>query len=73
MSELAVFLQMRNREIVENLSAEERVALAFRLGEADLECFRATHGLTRAAALAHFRRQRQQGRRPCRCMLEEAG
>ncbi len=73
MSKLATFLRMRNREIAKNLSAEERVELAFKLGEADLESFRATHGLTRAAALAHFRRQRQRGRRPCRCMQDGTG
>ncbi len=56
--------------ITARLSAEQRVALAFELGEADLETYRVAHRLTRKEALAYFRRQRQQGRRPCHCLLD---
>ena len=72
MSTLAEELRKRDRVIVGRLSAQERVALAFKLGEADLETYRMTHGLTREEALTRLRRQRQQGRRPCRCLSERA-
>jgi len=72
MSELAAFLRARNREIVEDLSPEERVKLALTLGERDLESYRATHGLTLVKALSDFRRQRQRGRRPCPFLIDEA-
>jgi len=70
MSTLAEQLRERNRALVEGLSVDERLALAFELGEHDLETYRASHGLTRTEALAHLRRQKQQGRRPCQCLLE---
>ena len=71
MSTLAEKLRKRDREIVGRLSAQERVALAFKLGDADLETYRSTHGVTREEALIRFRRQRQQGRRPCRCLFDQ--
>lgn len=70
MSALAEHLRERTRKIVKGLSVDERLALAFELGENDLETFRASQGLSRTEALAHFRRQKQQGRRPCRCLME---
>ncbi|MCP4899441.1 MAG: hypothetical protein GY906_20950 [bacterium] len=70
MSALAEQLRERNRKIIQDLTVEERLDLAFELGEHDLETYRASNGLTRAEALAHFRRQKQQGRQPCRCLLE---
>jgi hypothetical protein len=50
-------------------SPDERVKLAFALGEADLEAFRLAHDppLSRADAARLLERRRQAGRRPCRC------
>ena len=53
------------------MSADERVALAFRLGDEDLEVYRRARGLSREVALRRLRMARQVGRVPCRC-LEEA-
>ncbi len=53
------------------MSADERVALAFRLGDEDLEIYRRARGLSREVALRRLRMARQVGRVPCRC-LEEA-
>jgi len=47
---------------------DERVAMALRLGDEDLENFRRAHGLSREEALEELRRRRQAGRIPCRCM-----
>ncbi len=53
------------------MSADERVALAFRLGDEDLEIYRRAWGVSREVALRRLRMARQAGRVPCRC-LEEA-
>ena len=53
------------------MSADERVALAFRLGDEDLEIYRRAWGVSREVALRRVRMARQAGRVPCRC-LEEA-
>jgi hypothetical protein len=50
------------------LSAGERVALALRLGDDDLEVFRAARGLGREEALRALRRARQAGRHHCGCL-----
>lgn len=55
---------------VAELPLEERIELAFRLGEADLALYQAAHGVDREAALTALRRQRQVGRRPSRCAAE---
>jgi hypothetical protein len=44
------------------LTVEERVALAFRLGERDLEFYMATNHVGRKEAMAHFRRAGAAGR-----------
>jgi hypothetical protein len=58
---------------VREMPAEERIELAFRLGDEDLEAFRQTHGLPHEEALRRLRLQRQQGRRYSRCMIESLG
>ncbi len=68
MSTVAEKLRKRDREHVEGLSVDDRLALAFSLGENDLEIFRASSGLSRSEAIEHLRRQRQRGRNPCRCV-----
>jgi len=67
MSKVAAAARAGTREQVLSLSAEERIELAFRLGEDDLRLFMAASGLDRAAALRHLRAQRQRGRTPSAC------
>ena len=50
------------------MSPDERVALAFRLGEEDLAIYRAATGMSRDEALRDLRDQRRFGRTPCTCM-----
>ena len=53
------------------MSADERVSLALRLGDDDLEIYRMARGISRDEALRRLRMARQAGRVRCRC-LEEA-
>ena len=59
---------MQDRAAVGRLTAQERVELALRLGEQDLELFCAARQLDRATGLRLLRRQRQEGRVPSLCM-----
>lgn len=52
------------RERVRRLPAQERVALAFRLGDEDLARLMHAQGLTREAAMTVLARARAAGRRP---------
>jgi N-acetylmuramic acid 6-phosphate (MurNAc-6-P) etherase len=49
------------------LSAEDRVLLALRLGDSDVELAVAASGREPGDVQAELARQRQAGRRPCRC------
>jgi hypothetical protein len=71
MRSVADELREEDRRAVLRLSAEERVALAFRLGERDLEIFCASQGIDRATGLRRLRQRRQQGRLPSACMSLE--
>jgi len=53
-----------------SLSADDRVSLALRLGDDDLEIYRHAQGLDREDALKALRQARQAGRVPCTCMEE---
>jgi hypothetical protein len=55
---------------VRALQPSERVSLALRLGDSDLDAFESASGLDRAAAQVTLRRRRQAGRRTSCCMLE---
>jgi uncharacterized protein YoaH (UPF0181 family) len=44
---------------------QERINLAHRLGDEDVEVFRQSKGLSTSEAITRLRRQRQRGRRPC--------
>jgi hypothetical protein len=68
MGSVADEVRERDRQAVQQLSAAERIALAFRLGELDLEIFCASHGLDRGTGLRRLRQRRQQGRTPSACM-----
>jgi hypothetical protein len=73
MRSVADEVRERGRRELARLSAEERIALAFRLGELDLKLFCASHGLDRDRGLRQLRLQRQQGRAFSACKgLEES-
>lgn len=55
------------------LTPEERIELALRLGERDLELFCRAQGLDRREAIRILQRRRQAGRRYSRCMTEIIG
>jgi hypothetical protein len=75
MRSVADLLRTEDREALLALTADERVRLALVLGEQDLEAFRFAHDppLTREEAMRRLERQRQSGRRPCRCIEELIG
>ena len=75
MKSVADLLRIEDREAVQALTPDERVRLALALGERDLEAFRLAHDppLTRDEAIRRLERQRQRGRRPCRCIEELIG
>jgi hypothetical protein len=73
MRSVADDLRQRDREAVLKLSPEERIALALRLGDEDLELFCRAQGLDRSEAIRVLQRRRQAGRRPSRCMTEIIG
>lgn len=55
------------------LSAGERLALSFRLGEEALAAYCAAHGVDRATAIRHLQLRRQAGRQPSKCIAEIIG
>lgn len=61
-------LRVRDAAAVRALSPAERLDLAFRLGDDDLESFRAAHGLDPQAARRLLERRRQATRRPSACL-----
>ena len=60
--------RQEEREYLLALSPAERVALALRLGERDLQAFRRARGLGREEAIRELERQRQRGQRPSGCI-----
>lgn len=56
------------RQTTRDLSIDERLELAFRLGEEGLEAFRQAHDLDRETAIRVLQRRRQAGRTPSACM-----
>ena len=73
MRSVADDLRQKDRAAVLKLTPEERIALALRLGERDLEIFCRAQGLDRKEAIRVLQRRRQAGRRPSRCMTEIIG
>lgn len=69
-SKVAEELRQEQMREVLAMTPDERVDLAFALGERDLEFFMAASGLSREAALAEIERSRQIGRRYSRCIDE---
>ncbi len=70
MRSVADDLRREDARALAALSAAERVALALRLGDDDLETFRAANGLDREGALRALRRARQSGRVRCSFLAE---
>jgi hypothetical protein len=69
-SKVAEELRQEQMREVLAMTPDERVELAFALGERDLEFFMAANGLTRDEALKQIERSRQLGRRYSRCVDE---
>ena len=61
-------LRARSADDVRRVPIPERLELALRLGERDLESFRATHGLDRALAKRLLERRKQATRQPSACL-----
>jgi hypothetical protein len=73
MHSVADDLRDRLRQEIRQLSIEERLEQAYRLGEEGLEMFRQANGLDRETAIRLLQRRRQAGRTPSRCMSDLIG
>jgi len=73
MKSVADDLRAELRDEVNQLSFDERIALALRLGEEGIERFRLANGLDRETAIRILERRRQAGRTPSKCMSELIG
>lgn len=67
MRSVAEQLREEQREEVRRMTVSERLALALRLGDDDLELFSRARSIDRESGIALLRRGRQNGRRPSRC------
>jgi hypothetical protein len=61
------------RQSLQDLSLDERMELAFRLGDEGVAAFQEANGLDREAAVRLLQRRRQAGRTPSRCLSELIG
>ena len=68
MMSVALVLRARDVDYWREMTPAERLELAFRLGDEDLESFRATHGLDRRTAIRLLERRRQATRQPSACL-----
>ncbi|HVT57141.1 MAG TPA: hypothetical protein VHR45_01970 [Thermoanaerobaculia bacterium] len=66
-------LRVADREMIARLSPGERVALALRLGDADLDALCRARRIDRATAIRLLERQRQTDRTPSACMSAMIG
>ncbi len=73
MKSIADDLRAELRDEARRLSIDERLTLAFRLGEEGLERFRQANGLDRETAIRLLERRRQATRNPSKCMSEIIG
>lgn len=73
MKSVADDLRAELREKMRGLSVQERLDLAFRLGEESVELFRQANGLDRKTAIQLLQRRRQAGRTPSKCISELIG
>ena len=65
---VAATLRVRDAANVRDLTPDDRLALAFRLGDEDLESFRVAHDLDRRTAIRLLERRRQATRQPSACL-----
>lgn len=68
MKSVASALRARHAAFAREMEPAERLDLALRLGEEDLESFRATQGLDRRTAIRLLERRRQATRQPSACL-----
>ena len=73
MDSVASDLRARDAAAVREMSTADRVALALRLGDEDLESFRSSNGLDRRTAVRLLERRRQATRQPSACMQRLIG
>jgi hypothetical protein len=73
MRSVADEFRARDREALLKLSFEERLEIAFALGEEDLARFCQAQGVDRETGIRLLQRRRQAGRRPSKCMEELIG
>jgi hypothetical protein len=73
MKSVADELRERDREALRKLTVEERMELAFKLGEEDLALFCQHQGVDRRTGMRLLQRRRQAGRRPSKCMSDLIG
>lgn len=67
MTSVADELREAQRQELRRMTVSERLALALRLGDDDLELFAKARNIDRESGSALLRRGRQNGRRPSRC------
>jgi hypothetical protein len=67
MNSVADQLREEQRQQLRRMTVSERLALALRLGDDDLELFSRARNIDRESGSALFRGGRQNGRRPSRC------
>lgn len=70
MTSVADAIRAEDRRRLTSLTAGERVELALRLGDEDLETFRRARRLSREEGRRQLRLARQVGRVPSRCLTE---
>lgn len=73
MKSVADELRKRDREAILKLTVEERMELAFKLGEEDLALFCQHQGVDRETGIRLLQQRRQAGRRPSKCMSDLIG
>lgn len=73
MKSVADELRNRDREAIQQLSVDERIELALKLGDEDLALFCRYQGVDRETGLRLLQRRRQAGRRPSKCMSDLIG
>ncbi|HEX2122928.1 MAG TPA: hypothetical protein VHL59_14950 [Thermoanaerobaculia bacterium] len=72
-SKVAEALRRETEEEMLAMSPDERLALAFRLGEEAIETFAAARGISREEAKRLLAAERRRGRRYSRCIEELNG
>lgn len=73
MASVADELRAKTRQQMLAMTPDQRLSLAFALGDGDLETFRSAHGLSREDALRELQRRRQMDRVISKSMLEIIG